>query len=62
MLQPASDDHFLEFTHVTMTLQNLGDAVGAYDKLIKALTGKSPTWPDFTAFLEREGYAKKVVR
>jgi hypothetical protein len=49
--------HFTRNDDGTINLEDLSKALGAYDTLVKALTGKSPSYEDFTDFLQREGYA-----
>lgn len=40
------------------TLEGLGHAATAYNDLVHALTGREPSYTDFTSFLEREGYVE----
>jgi hypothetical protein len=50
------DNYMLHMVNKT-SLEAFGNAAKHYADLVKALTGKQPSYQDFTAFLEREGYA-----
>lgn len=57
-IQDGSDR--LEFVN-DVSLADLAAAMKAYADLVRALTHGEPSYSDFTAFIQREGYAKKVV-
>ena len=51
------DNRMLSFK-TTISLEDFAKICGLYGDLVELLTGKMPSYQDFTAWLEREGYVE----